>query len=186
LIVREADRDHSRARPESEPQSLEVQGAVVRPDPHPPHRNAPVLLEGEPRRDVGVVVQARDHDLVTGSQGPPDRSAHGEGHGRHVLAEGDLVRSGGSEEVGRGGMRLGQDRVTFLAGRECPGVIRVRPLHISGHGIDRSTGDLRSARAVEVAVSVAVVPAGEGGELGPDGCQRPAQADLVGVRRRSW
>jgi hypothetical protein len=46
--------------------SRQVQGAVVLADPDPADRDAALFLEGEPRGDVGVVVQPRDDDLVAG------------------------------------------------------------------------------------------------------------------------
>ena len=40
--------------------------------------NAAFLLEGQPRRHVGVVVKARHDDLVAGFEGLPDGAADGD------------------------------------------------------------------------------------------------------------
>ena len=69
---------------------------------------AALLLQGQPRGHVGVMVQASDHDLVARSQRPPDGPADGEGEGRHVLTEHDLVRVPCAEEGSRGDVGLRQ------------------------------------------------------------------------------
>ena len=58
--------------------------------------------EGRPRRDVGVVVELGDHDLVARPPAPPQRPRQMEGERSHVCAEDDF---GGcsTEEVGERG-----------------------------------------------------------------------------------
>ena len=64
-----------------------------------------------PGRDVRLVVEAGHDDLVAGLERRPDRPADVERQRRHVGAELDLVRRGGTEEVGDRGVGLGGHRV---------------------------------------------------------------------------
>jgi len=74
----------------------------------------------------------------------------------------------GTQEVGRGRMRFGQDGVTLLARSEGAFVVRVGALQVRGHGVNHPTWDLRAARPIEVAIRLVAVTAGKCGELGPD------------------
>ena len=182
-VRREPNRNHSGARPERTLQARQVQRAIGSADAHPAHDHAALLFQGQPRRDVGVVIQPCHDDLVAGSQSPTYGPADGEGQAGHVLAEGDLVGSC-ADEVGCGAVSLGQDRVAFLAGWEGPVVVCVGPLEVAGNGPDRAARDLRPAGSVEVAVHPAAVLAGEGRELGPDGRESLSRSNRAGRGRR--
>ncbi len=54
------------------------------------HDEVEIAGELEPGRDVGVVVEPGDDDLVAGGEVPADRSREREVERRHVLAEADL------------------------------------------------------------------------------------------------
>ena len=129
-----------------------VESAVVVVDPDPFHHDAALLLEREPGRDVGIVVEPREHDFVPGAKAPPDGPGDREGQGGHVLAECDFVGIAGAQEIGRSGVSLGQDGVALLAGREGALVVGVRSLQVAGHGLDSAARHLCAAGSVEVAV----------------------------------
>ena len=113
-----ADRDELGARRELGLEVLEVERDVVLADVDLADRDAAIGGHRLPGRDVGLVVEGRDDDLVAraerGADAPPDV----EGERRHVVAELDLVRARRTEEVGDGGVRLIGDGVAQLAGRE--------------------------------------------------------------------
>jgi hypothetical protein len=63
-VRRQPDRDEASARPELAREPLEVQRAVVPPDVDPAEDGSALLPEREPGRDVRVVVEPCDDDLV--------------------------------------------------------------------------------------------------------------------------
>ncbi len=108
-----------------------------------------VVRELEPRRDVAVVVELRDEDLVARLQGSPDRPAEHEVERRHVRAEDRLVRSA-SEERRRCVARMGDEGIAVAAPGERASEVRVRRAEVSGDRVDHRVGALRAARRVEV------------------------------------
>ena len=64
---------------------------------HAPKRHPALARQRLPRREVGVVIELGDHDLVARSPGPPERAAEMERQRRHVGAEDDFGRRGAQE-----------------------------------------------------------------------------------------
>ena len=121
-----------------------------------------VVGEFEPRRDVAVVVETRDEDLVTGRESPPERAREREVEGRHVLAEDGLLGPAAEEACGRCVCLL-NELVAAPAGGERAAEIRVRFAQVGGDRVDDGLRALRPTRRVEER------DAGrEGGEPCPD------------------
>ena len=133
---------------------------------------------GDPGPPVGLVVQARDHDLVAGPEHAGDRAREGERQGGHVLAELDLGRGGRPEEVGDGLVRLAQDRVAADAGGEGAVGVRVGLAVVRRHRVDDPLRHLRPARPVEEDDRAAVLLGGQRREL-------RAQGDGIESRHRA-
>ena len=110
----------------------------------------------------------RHDDLVTRLEGRPDRSAEMERERRHVRAELDLVRRGGTEQVGYRGVGLVGHRVGPPARGERTAGVRVRVAEVARDRVDHPLRDLGAARPVEEDGRPAVVLTGEGRELRPD------------------
>ena len=107
-----------------------------------------VVRELEPRRDVPVVVEARDEDLVAGRERPPERAREREVERRHVLAE-DRLLGPAAEEARGSRVRLLDELVAAAAGVERAAEIRVRLAQVGGDGIDHGLRALRPAGPVE-------------------------------------
>ncbi len=102
-----AERDQSRPIPEGGLERVEVQGPVLRVDVDRPHHESAVRGDRPPGRDVRLVVERGDHDLVAGVEGGGDGPADVERQGGHVVAELDLAWVAGAEEgrdCGMGGL----------------------------------------------------------------------------------
>jgi hypothetical protein len=67
----------------------------------------------------------------------------------HVVAENDLLRAGGVQEVGHRGVGLVQDGIGFSAGLERAFMIGVALQQIALDAFGRLPGDLRPAGVVE-------------------------------------
>ena len=67
----------------------------------------------------------------------------------HVVAEHDLVRRGGVQEIRHGGVRLLQHRVRLLAGAEGAFVVGVAVQQVAVDAVEALLGDLCPARVVE-------------------------------------
>jgi hypothetical protein len=151
------DGNQARPRPQRSLEAVQVERAVFLADIDPSDSDATFLFQGQPRRDVGVVVETSGHDLVTRPERSPDRAAHGEGQRGHVLTEDDLAGIGGPEVVRRGRMDFRQHAVALLARRESALVVGVTTRQVVRHGVDRLPGHLRAAGAVQVDVGPAVL-----------------------------
>ena len=121
----------------------------------------------EPRGNIGVVVEARDDDFVSGLEVAANRAGDGEGQRGHVGTEDDFVGAA-VQEVGHGAARLGDHGVGAAAGGVGSAGVGVVVAQIVGDGVDDALRDLRSAGAVEECGGVAVDGLGERGELGAD------------------
>ena len=92
-----------------------------------------------------------------------------EGERRHVVAELDLVRARGAEEVGHGRVGLVGHRVAELARRERATAVGVGVREVVADGVDHALRDLGAAGAVEERNGPTVLLTGEGRELGAQG-----------------
>ena len=109
----------------------------------------------QPRRDVGVVVEPRAHDLVAGAQRASGgrREAHREVG--HAGAEDDALRVG-AEQRRDARARGGDELVGALGGREQAAVVGVvAGAHELRHRLDRAVDHLRAGRTVEPRPAVA-------------------------------
>ena len=126
-----------------------------------------ILCHLQPRRDVGVVVKARDHDFVARLEFAADGAGHRIGQRGHVLTEDDFIGAA-VQEVGHGAARFGDHGVGVAAGGVGSARVGVVAAKIVGYGVDHALRDLRPARAVEKRGRVAVDSLRERRELGPD------------------
>ena len=126
---------------------VEVEGRVG-VDFHEAHLKIEVVRELQPRRDVAVVVEACDEDLVAGRERPSERAREREVERRHVLAE-DRLRGRTAEEASRGGVRQLDELVAAAAGGERSAEVRVGLAEIPGDRVDHGTRALSSAGSVE-------------------------------------
>ena len=107
-----------------------------------------VVCELEPRRDVAVVVELRDEDLVARPKGSADGARQREVERRHVRSEDRLVRLAAKERRRRqAGLR--HERVAAAARAERPAEIRVRLAQVARDRVDDRVGDLRAPGPVE-------------------------------------
>ena len=107
-----------------------------------------VARELEPRRDVAVVVEARDEDLVAGLERPAERAAQGEVERGHVRAQ-DRLLGPAAEEPRRGCVRLLDELVAAATGREGAAEVRVRLPQVVRDRVDHGLRALRPAGRVE-------------------------------------
>ena len=105
--------------------------------------------ELEPRRDVAVVVETRDEDLVAGDERAAQRACEREVERRHVLSE-DRLLGPAAEEARGGGMCLLDELVAASAGGERAAEVRVRLAEVRADRVDHGLRALRAARRVEV------------------------------------
>ena len=135
--------DHPRAFGQLPGEVVEVEGRVL-VDLDEADSEVEVLGELEPGRDVPVVVEARDEDLVACCERSSERAGQGEVERRHVLAEHRLA--GPAAEEARGGcVRPLDELVAAAAGRERRAEVRVRLAQVGGDGVDHRLGALRAA-----------------------------------------
>jgi hypothetical protein len=110
--------------------------------------DADVLREREPRRDVGIVVEPRAHDLVPRLQRAPERPREQEVERGHARAEGDLVRVA-LQEAARCRVRP-LDQLDGADARLVRGAdVRVVLAQVARDRVDHLVRALRAARAVE-------------------------------------
>jgi hypothetical protein len=98
-IGRERECHDPGPRPEKSLEVCEVEGRVVE-DVDLPDDEVAIPRELEPWGDVGIVVEARDEDLVPGCERPADGAREREIAGGHVGTEDDLLRAA-MKELGR-------------------------------------------------------------------------------------
>ena len=108
----------------------------------------PQFLQGQPGRDVGIVIQTRDHDLIPGREGLPDGPAEVEGQSGHVGPKHDLFGSGGVEQIGHGLAGSVDDLVGAAAVEK--GAVEVAV------GFDQVTADGLNDRAVHLGATRAI------------------------------
>ena len=139
--------DHARALGQKRLEVVEVDRRVVAQlgELHP---QAEVLRQLEPGRDVAVVIELRDDDLVAGAELASNRPRQGEVERRHVRAEDDLLRAA-AEKGSRCPARLADEQVAPPAGLEGPAEVRVRLAEIAGDRLDDLVRNLRPAGPVE-------------------------------------
>ena len=107
-----------------------------------------ILGEREPGRDVGVVVEPRADDLVTGAQRSRERPREQEVERRHARPEGDLVRVTGEEARRRRTRPLDQlDGAHARLVRRAD--VRVVLAQVGGDRVDHLVRALGAARPVE-------------------------------------
>ncbi len=152
-------------------QVVEIERAVGVMDVDGPDDQVPILGDRPPGRDVRLVVEGRDHDLVARREVGRDRPTQVEGQGGHVRAELDLVAGPGTEEVGHRLVRLGDQCAAQLRGDERTAVVRVRVAVVGDDRIDDPLRDLGSARPVEEHDGASVLLPAKGGELGAQGAR---------------
>ena len=96
--------DEPRPVAEQRREVFDVQGAAL---PHPPPDDAgPHGFERRPGRDIGVVVEIRDHDLVPRPETLRDAEAHEPNERGRVHAEADFGGVVGVQEQRHAGPRL--------------------------------------------------------------------------------
>ncbi len=89
-VRRDRERDHARPPGELRLEVAQVEREVF-VNAREADDDAEVLLERQPRRHVGVVIEPGADDLVAGLELPAERAREQEVQRGHALAEGDLV-----------------------------------------------------------------------------------------------
>ena len=131
------------------------------------HDEPALLRDGAPGRDVGVMIEFGDHDLVAGLPIAREAAREMEGDGRHVVAERHV---GGRrvEEVGKGGAGVVKQRVGLGARGIGPVGVGVVMQQVVGHGVGDLLRHLGAPGAVEIGDVVLPLASEEGGEVGAD------------------
>ena len=112
-------------------------------------RRAAVVSGHHPRRDVGVVVERRAHDLIAGTELAGDRPREGEGERRHVGAEHDPLGRR-AQELADGGAGAVEELTGGPAGGEgAPDVGGVAIGEVVAHRLDRGVDHEGAGGAVE-------------------------------------
>ena len=109
---------------------------------------AQVVRKLQPRRDVPVVIELGDEDLVAGAPTASRSACEREVERRHVRAEDRLVRRA-AEELRRGEPRLRDQRLRPAARVVGPADVRVRLAQVGRDRVDYLVRNLCAARAVE-------------------------------------
>ena len=94
------------------------------------------FLQRQPGRDVGIVIETGDDNLVARRECPTDSPAHGEGQAGHVGAKNDLFRPIGIHQVGDGPAGLHEGLVGPPAVEEGTVEVAVRLNEVPRHGLD--------------------------------------------------
>ena len=134
-----------------------------------------ILGGNRPRRDVGVVVERSQHDLVAGVPSAGQRVGEREGQARHVLAEDNFLRRRGTGEISGGVPRRRDERVRGLAGEKMAVRIRVVSRQIRGHRVTNLRWSLAAAGSIEERRGMVVDGLRERRELGA------ADAEKIGA-----
>jgi hypothetical protein len=95
------------------------------------------------------VVKAGDHNFIAGVEPVRQAPADVQGERGHVVAEDDLLRAGGVQEIRHGGMRFFQDGIGLPAGGKSTVVVGVALQQVTLDALSRLPGDLGTAGVVE-------------------------------------
>src|ERR1700687_4489082 len=96
----------------------------------PAHMASPVFCDEQPGGNIGVMVQASDHDFVAGLQSSSQAAADSEGEGSHVGTKDDLLGAGGIEKVGYRPACFSHDGVGFSTGTKRAAVVGIGVLQV--------------------------------------------------------
>ena len=107
------------------------------------------MRELEPRRDVAVVVELRDEDLVAGGERAADRPREREVERRHVRAEDRLVRRAAQERRAAVSRACATSASLRRLVAEGAAEVRVRLAEVAGDRVDDGVRALRPAGPVE-------------------------------------
>ncbi len=146
-VRRERERDDARPLGQLPLEVVEVERRVV-VQLDEADLQVEVVCELEPRRNVSVVVEARDEDLVPGAQRAADGAREHEVECRHVLAEDRLGRIAVQERASRE-PRLCEERVALPACSERAAEVRVRLAQIVRDRVDHRIRALCPSWSVE-------------------------------------
>ena len=144
---------------------FEPQGAIGRVDVDMAERRPRLLGRQHPGRDVGVVIEPGDDDLVTRPPGLGQRPAEGESQRGHVQTEDHCVRISTAEQIGDGGASRVGELADLDTGGEQTAVVGVAMGQAIRNGGDDVVRHLTAGRAVEKDRLASGDLAGESGEL---------------------
>ena len=162
-----ADGDDPCARADFRLEVVPVERARLCVHTHDAQDYLALALKRLPRRDVGVMIQLRDDDLVARRERSTKRARDVVGERRRVRAEDDLRRRC-AEEVGYAAARALDQLVRLGARRVGPVRVGVVMIKVVAYGLDDCARNLRAAGAVEVCDGASFVLASERGEVRPD------------------
>jgi hypothetical protein len=141
------ERDNARAVREQRLEVLEIQRRIVA-DLREEHAQVEVVGELEPGRDVGVVVELRDDDLLARGQLPPERAGEREVERRHVRPE-DHFAVVAAQKLSARAPCFRDELIAAAARFERPAEVCIRLTQVSGDRVDDDVRNLRAARPVE-------------------------------------
>ncbi len=130
-------------------QVVQIQGAILGVKIDPAHVAIAIMRCHHPGRDIGIVIQASDHDLVAGLPGARQRTADIEGQAGHIGPEDDGLWARCIDEVGQGLACLINDGVRGLAGGESAPVVGVVLVQVSLDTLQAAACDLRAAGVIQ-------------------------------------
>ena len=128
-------------------QVLHVERAIVFVELHRADGHA-FFFQRFPGREIRVVVEQREHDLVAGAEFAPERAAHGESQRRHVRAENDFIRIA-IQKIAHRRPRFRDHAVGVAAGVVSAARVGVVARQIIRDGVNHPLRHLRATRPVQ-------------------------------------
>ena len=166
-VRRERERDHARAPCDQCLHGIDAERAVARIQARRADGQAAVAGDEQPGRDVRVVVELGDDDLVARLERPRHRVREQEVDRGRVGAEHDLFL-GAAQEIRRCQVSVVHELLAVDRGHERAAEVRVGAQEIVGHRAGHGIGRLRAPGPVEIDRRKAVHLPAQGGEARAD------------------
>jgi hypothetical protein len=146
-VRRIPDRNEFRAWTDGARHIRHIEGAFFGVDIDHPNDGA-LFFERFPGCDVGIMIQARQDNLITGTNVTPKCAADRKGQRGHVWSENHLVRST-PQKISHSGARRVNRFVSAATGCKCAMSIGIVVDQIIGDSIDHPLRNLRSAWTIK-------------------------------------
>ena len=123
-----------------------IEGAVLLANLRPANSDT-ALCQRLPWGDVGVVIEARQHDFIARPEFATDGSTDREGQRSHVWTEDNFVCAA-IEKIGHGGTRIRDHAIGMATGGIGSAGVGIVAAQIFGDGVNHPLRNLRAAGAV--------------------------------------